>query len=127
MNFHKDDIDRLLSLRRELPKKILKNNITNSPKEKTKDKAQAKKITKEKTPEDLFRELIQISPDGNIPKHLILELKEAEDKNLKEEIKSTVNHSKGNTSYKQNQSRRKSSKDQTLYSLFERLLLEEEL
>ena len=126
MNFHQDDIDRLLSLRRELPQKIRQNNATNLQKKPTTDQKKTKKIRGDKTPEDLFRELIEISPDGNIPKHLISELKEAEEKISRKETQNIVTQSKGNNSYDQNQSRRKVSKDQTLYSSFERLLLEEE-
>ena len=126
MNFNKKDIERLRSLKRELPKKISPNNVNNLPNENIQGRNKKKEPKLEKKPEDLFRELIEISPDGNIPKHLILELKKAEEKKSQQEIKDAVSRSENNKSNNQYQSRGKVNKDQTLYSSFERLLLEEE-
>ena len=126
MNFHKKDIERLRSLRRELPQKIPQNPVNNSQNERIQNGNKNKEPKVEKTPEDLFRELIEISPDGNIPKHLILELKKAEEKTSRQEIKDAITLTENNKSDNQYQSRDKAVKDQTLYSSFERLLLEEE-
>ena len=83
MTFDSHSIERLKKLGRKLPKEISKpqsNELKNS-KEAKKQKLHPVEI--ENNPEQLFRELMEISPDGNVPPHLLERLKQLESNNLK--------------------------------------------
>lgn len=76
MSFDARSLERLQQLGRSLPKPL--------PKPETAPKAQAPasqerhRVETETDPQALFRELMQVSPDGNVPPHLMDRLRQAE-------------------------------------------------
>ena len=78
MTFDSHSLERLKELGRKLPKEISKSQPIESkiPKETKKQKLHPVEI--ETNPEQLFRELIEISPDGNVPPHLLDRLRKLE-------------------------------------------------
>ena len=75
MTFDSHSLERLQELGRKLPKEISKpqsNELNNQKETKTQ---QLHPVETETNPEQLFRELMEISPDGNIPPHLLERLK----------------------------------------------------
>ncbi len=140
MTFNPKDIERLRELGRQLPKKLPTPNIP--PQSKFQNKQKLHAIETEENPQALFREIMNASPDGSVPHHLINRLKEAEKTQLPQtnndylqepsQSQLTTNqHSKTNL----NQSKKdllpkprfkQGSKEELLYSSFQRLLLEEE-
>ena len=83
MTFDSHSLERLKELGRTLPKEISKSQSNKSinPKETKKPKLHPVEI--ETNPEQLFRELMEISPDGNVPPHLLERLKTLESNNIK--------------------------------------------
>ncbi len=83
MTFDSHSLERLKQLGRKLPKEISKpeSNELKSQKEAKNQKLHPVEI--ETNPEQLFRELMEISPDGNVPPHLLERLKKLESKNLR--------------------------------------------
>ena len=120
MTFDSHSLDRLKELGRKLPKEISKSqqNESINPKEAKKQKLHPVEV--ETNPEQLFRELMEITPDGNVPPHLLERLKKLESNRV--EIIST-----------KEQSMNKESQDlcpedsQQLYTQFKQLLLEDEI
>ena len=83
MTFDSHSLERLKKLGRKLPKEISKprSNKLKSQKEANDQKLHPVEI--ETNPEQLFRELMKISPDGNVPPHLLERLRKLESENLK--------------------------------------------
>ena len=83
MTFDSRSLERLKELGRKLPKVISKTqpNESRSTKETIKPKLHPVEI--ETNPEQLFRELMEISPDGNVPPHLLERLKKLESNKVK--------------------------------------------
>ena len=119
MTFDSHSLDRLKELGRKLPKEISKP-ILNKPKNKKEIKNQKlHPVEIEKNPEQLFREFMEISPDGNVPPHLLERLKKLERNNVK-------------TSSFEDPSIDENSKDScedslNLYTQFQQFLLEDEI
>ena len=83
MTFDSHSLERLKELGRKLPKEISKpqsNEVNNKKETKTQ---QLHPVETETNPEQLFRELMEISPDGNVPPHLLERLKKLESNNVK--------------------------------------------
>ncbi len=78
MTFDSHSLERLKELGRKLPTKISKPQTLESRNSKKAKTAKLHPVETEKNPQQLFRELIEISPDGNVPSHLIDRLKELE-------------------------------------------------
>ena len=128
MSFDPHSIERLRDLGRKLPQKLetpkipTKSNSLTSP--------QIHPIETEEDPEKLFQELMNASPDGNVPPHLINQLKECEyqkanqgarnHSNSKENLHASTNHNHERTHHGNN------PEDNILYVAFESLLLEDE-
>ena len=120
MTFDSHSLERLKELGRKLPKEISRSqeNESINPKETKKQKLHPVEI--ETNPEQLFRELIEISPDGSIPPHLLERLKKIEENNVK-------------ISSNNNQNINNNSKDisiedeQDLYTQFKQFLLEDDI
>ena len=77
MTFDSHSLERLKELGRKLPKELSKpqsNELKNQ---------KLHPVETETNPEKLFRELMKISPDGNVPPHLLERLKNLESYNLK--------------------------------------------
>ncbi len=123
MTFDSHSLDRLRELGRQLPKSLP------NPTPPTKPSNKLHKIETEESPEELFKELIKASTDGSVPSHLITRLKELENKQIETEgveYKHTVRDSKFNNKKPSKSSLGKQNNDQSLYSSFLRLLLEED-
>lgn len=75
MSFDPRSLERLRELGRNLPQPLPKPEAPPAP---PKASEQRHKLETETNPEALFRELMQASPDGTVPPHLMARLKELE-------------------------------------------------
>ena len=120
MTFDSHSLERLKELGRKLPKEILKSQPNESRHPKGTKKPKLHPVESETNPEQLFRELMEISPDGNVPPHLLDRLKKLESNNVK--ISSNID-----------QSINENSKDLSdedalnLYTQFQQFLLEDDI
>jgi len=120
MSFDSHSLKKLQKIASQLPQPLPNNPP--SPNSKYPNSSKPRHIVEtEEDPEKLFKELIKVSPDGNVPPHLMARLKEAElsliAKNRQDcSIQGKQSHS--NPHIKNNES--------TLYVDFKRLLLEED-
>ena len=117
MSFDSRSLERLQELGRQLPKRL----EPPSPQPQTKPQRQHR-VETEEDPEELFRQLMQVSPDGTIPEHLMARLRqlEAQRKRQPMEPGSTP------TNTKKAAIKIASNQDESLYSEFEQMLLEED-
>ena len=83
MTFDSHSLDRLKELGRKLPKEISKSEPNESRNKKEIKKQKLHPVEVETNPEQLFRELMDISQDGNVPPHLLERLKEIESISVK--------------------------------------------
>ena len=76
MSFDARSLERLQELGRTLPQPL----ASPTPVAKSRPKANERRhrVEIEDDPQELFRELMQVSPDGTVPPHLMARLKEAE-------------------------------------------------
>ena len=120
MTFDSHSLERLKELGRKLPKEISKpqsNKINNQKETKTQH---LHPVETETNPEQLFRELMEISPDGNVPPHLLERLKKIESNN--------VNISSNEDPQINKNSKNLSSEDSlNLYTQFQQFLLEDDV
>ena len=119
MTFDSHSIERLKELGRKLPQELSKPKSN-----KSKDKKEAKNnklhsVETEKNPEKLFRELIEISPDGNVPPHLLEKLKELESNRAKKSSNAALTN--------ENSKEFSFNESQNLYTQFAQFLLEDDL
>ena len=82
MTFDSHSLERLKDLGRKLPKEITQPQSNDITIQKETKKQKLHPVEIETNPEQLFRELMDISPDGNVPPHLLERLKELESTNL---------------------------------------------
>lgn len=116
MSFDPRSLERLQQLGRQLPKPL----EPASPQPQAKPQRQHR-VETEEDPEELFRQLMQVSPDGTVPDHLMARLRqlEAQRKRAPQQPSSKTSHgSKGRGS--------DPNQDDSLYSEFEQMLLEED-
>ncbi len=120
MTFDSHSLERLKQLGRKLPKEISKpeSNELKSQKEAKNQKLHPVEI--ETNPEQLFRELMEISPDGNVPPHLLEKLKELESNRAKESSNTDPLTNENSKEFSFNES-------QNLYTQFAQFLLEDDL
>ncbi len=83
MTFDSHSLERLRELGRKLPKVISKSEPKESKESLGTNKKKLHPVEIETNPEQLFRELMEISPDGNVPSHLLDRLKKLESNNIK--------------------------------------------
>ena len=120
MTFDQHSLDRLKKLGRRLPKEIIKEEKLSSSNSNERKKQKLHPVETENNPEQLFCKLMEISPDGNIPPHLLDRMKKLESYSIEK--------SQNNAIYNSNISDKTSSNDsQKLYTLFKQLLLEDEI
>tara|TARA_Y100001968_G_scaffold171372_1_gene156763 strand:- start:630 stop:995 length:366 start_codon:yes stop_codon:yes gene_type:complete len=120
MTFDSHSLERLKELGRKLPKEISKpqsNELKNLKKTKNQ---KLHPVETETSPEQLFRELMEISPDGNVPPHLLERLKTLESKNLKISANS-------DTQINENSKDLSSEDTLYLYTQFQQFLLEDDI
>ena len=120
MTFDSHSIQRLKELGRKLPKEISKSE-SNELKNQTEIKKQKlHPVEIETDPEQLFRELMEISPDGNVPPHLLERLRKLESNQVK--ISSNLDP------YITETSKDSSIEDSLkLYTQFQQFLLEDDI
>ena len=78
MTFDSHSLERLKELGRKLPKEISKSQPIESKNSTETNQQKLHPVEIENNPEKLFRELMKISPDGNVPTHLLERLKKLE-------------------------------------------------
>ena len=120
MTFDSHSLERLKELGRKLPKEISTSQPNESIIPKNRKKQQLHPVEVETNPEKLFRELIDISPDGNVAPHLLERLKNIESINIKHSSSKDQNMEKDYQDISIDDS-------QKLYTQFKQLLLEDEI
>ena len=83
MTFDSHSLERLKELGRKLPKELSKPQANKLKNQKEEKNQKLHPVETETNPEQLFRELMEISPDGNVPPHLLERLKNLESNNVK--------------------------------------------
>ena len=120
MTFDNHSLERLKELGRKLPKQISKPQSNELKNQKETNKQKLHPVEIETNPEQLFRELMEISPDGNVPPHLLERLKKIESNNVKISAKSDP--------YINKNSKDHSIEDSlNLYTQFQQFLLEDDV
>ena len=120
MTFDSHSLERLKELGRKLPKEISKSQSNKSKNKIETNKRKLHPVEIETNPEQLFRELMEISPDGNVPPHLLERLKKLESNNVKD--------SPNAEKYINEDSENLSNEDSlNLYTQFQQFLLEDDI
>ncbi|MEB3326859.1 MAG: hypothetical protein VKI39_04030 [Synechococcus sp.] len=123
MSFDAHSRERLEALGRTLPQALPQPAGGSSPKAGEK----RHRVEVEENPETLFRELMQVSPDGSVPPHLIDRLKQLELRRQEGGIPSSPPRSPSPASPGRSGGRKPPGPDQSdLYTAFQQLLLEDE-
>ena len=124
MSFDSRSLDRL----RQLNQKISLNNPLAKNSEITSSKKTNKlhKVETEEDPQKLFHSLMDISPDGNVPPHLVSRLKETESNQLTSHNHTEVNDINEFSNIKSSKQESMAKQESNLYASFRNLLLEEE-
>ena len=120
MTFDSKSLNRLKQLGRKLPKEISKTLPIESKDSKNTQSQKLHPVEIETNPEQLFRELMEISPDGNVPTHLLERLKRLESKTVKNSSNNDpiINESSQEPSF---------NESLELYTQFKQFLLEDEI
>jgi hypothetical protein len=120
MTFDSHSLERLKELGRKLPKEISKPQSIEVKNQKEKKNQKFHPVEIETNPEQLFRELMEISPDGNVPPHLLERLKKLESNNVKISSNADLNNNEN--------SKDLSIEDSlNLYTQFQQFLLEDDI
>ena len=120
MTFDSHSLERLKQLGRKLPKEISYSQPNESKNSKEIKKQKLHPVEIETNPEQLFRELIEISPDGNVPPHLLERLKRLESSNIN--ISSNTDQA-----VNENSSELSTNESLNLYTQFQQFLLEDDI
>ena len=124
MSFDSHSLDRLRKLGRELPKALPIPPSHN----KLPTNNNLHQVETEEDPHQLFHSLMDISPDGNVPPHLVSRLKETESKKQLKDFHTTSSQSAKSPTLSTNSSQElKTNEEDALYTSFQSFLLEEEL
>ena len=138
MSFDARSLERLRDLGRQLPQKLEQPHT--DPQSQPPAKQKRHKIETEEDPQALFRELMQVSPDGSVPEHMIARLKSLEAQSIPaaESPQTTPEAanplasgpatppSKGKTTQPRRPKVTPGSEEESLYVAFGQLLLEDE-
>lgn len=129
MSFDARSRERLQALGRSLPQPLPKPEQPQQSQTKASDRRH--KVELEQNPEALFRELMQVSPDGTVPPHLMERLRELESRRQSAtpapapSIPASPTKLRGrNTAGRAD--RRTAAEFGDLYTAFQQLLLEDE-
>ena len=120
MTFDSHSLERLKELGRKLPKEISKSQPFQSRKPTDTKEPTLHPVETETNPEQLFRELMEISPDGNVPPHLLERLKKIEANTVKysSNIDTVINDKYQDLSI---------NESLNLYTKFKQFLLEDDI
>ena len=136
MSFDSRSLDRLRELGRSLPQRLPEPKPSATPKA-----SQVRhKVETEQDPDALFRELMQVSRDGQVPEHLMARLKQLEEqrspqtRSVRAASADTANlpplpktqTGQGKTTRPQRPNVPAGSEEETLYVAFSQLLLEDD-
>jgi len=140
MSFDSRSLDRLRELGRSLPQRLPEPESPVTPKA-----SQVRhKVETEQDPDALFRELMQVSRDGQVPEHLMARLKQLEQQRSPQTRSSSAttpdastdaanlpplpktNTGQGKTTRPQRPNVPAGSEEETLYVAFSQLLLEDD-
>ena len=120
MTFDSHSLERLKELGRKLPKELSKPQSNELKNLKETKNQKLHPVETETNPAQLFRELMEISPDGNVPPHLLERLKKLESNNVKTSSDSDPKINEN--------SKDLSTKDTlNLYTQFQQFLLEDDI
>ena len=122
MSFDSHSLERLKELGRKLPKEISKSEPNKFKSQKETNTQKLHPVEVETNPEQLFRELMEISQDGNVPPHLIQRMKTLESNTLKTSMSKDKNINMNKTSLDSS-----IEDSQKLYTEFNQFLLEDEI
>ena len=117
MSFDNHSLERLKELGQKLPSEIAPSQQIESKKGKETKKQNLHPVEIETNPEQLFRELMEISPDGNVPPHLLDRLKAIESNSYKRSL---------NSSMKKKSQELSLNESLDLYTQFKQFLLEDD-
>ena len=120
MTFDSHSLERLKELGRKLPKEISKSHSNNLKTQKNTKKQNLHSVEIETNPEQLFREFMEISTDGNVPPHLLERLKTLESNNVKIPSNTDQNISENSKDLSPEDSL-------SLYTQFQQFLLEDDI
>ena len=120
MTFDSHSLERLKKLGRKLPKEISNPQSNQLKNQKETPKQNLHPVEIETNPEQLFRELMEISPDGNVPPHLLERLKTLESNNVKFS-------SNANSYISENYNNLSIQDSLNLYTQFQQFLLEDDI
>ena len=120
MTFDSHSLERLKELGRKLPKEISKPQSNELKNHKQTKNQKLHPVEIETNPEQLFRELMEISPDGNVPPHLLERLKKIESNNVKIS-------SNSDSQIKENSKDISAEDTLNLYTQFQQFLLEDDI
>ena len=124
MSFDPHSLERLKELGRQLPKEIIKAKPSNPNDLKPHKNKNLHPVETEENPEQLFRDLMDISHDGNVPDHLLDRLKKLES----HELGLNTFNSKQKDLNTPSRSKKQSNDDSlNLYTAFNQLLLEDDI
>ena len=136
MSFDSRSLDRLRELGRSLPQRLPEPKPSVSPKA-----SQVRhKVETEQDPDALFRELMQVSRDGQVPEHLMARLKQLEEQRSPQTRSSDAASAdaanlpplpktqtgQGKTTRPKRPNVPAGSEEETLYVAFSQLLLEDD-
>ena len=120
MTFDSHSLERLKELGRKLPKELSKPQSNELKNQKEEKNQKLHPVETETNPEKLFRELMEISPDGNVPPHLLERLKELESNAVK-------SSSNTNPVMIENSQELSTTESLNLYTEFKQFLLEDDI
>tara|TARA_Y100001968_G_scaffold325158_1_gene365917 strand:- start:72 stop:458 length:387 start_codon:yes stop_codon:yes gene_type:complete len=128
MSFDSHSLDRLRELGRKLPQKLPKADA--APNKESTQQTNLHQVETEENPQQLFHSLMDISPNGSVPSHLVTRLKEIEAKELSKTNPVSFKDPTENKQISSNETlitnSRSIDEENSLYTSFKSLLLEED-
>ena len=122
MSFDPRSLERLKQLGRELTQPLQEPQTKPEPKPERRHRVET-----EDDPQELFRQLMQVSADGTVPEHLMARLRQLERDQPKPVIPAATPSTGGQKKAgKQQRNAPSSAGDEELYTAFQQLLLEED-
>ena len=124
MSFDPHSLERLRELGRQLPKEIIKAKPSEPNDLIPHKNKNLHPVEIEENPEQLFRELMDISHDGSVPDHLIDRLKKLESQKLEFD---SSNPEETDLAPPSREKKRSNNDSLNLYTAFNQLLLEDDI
>ncbi len=124
MTFDSHSLERLKELGRKLPTEISKSQASQSISSTQPKKQKLHPVELETNPEQLFRELMEISPDGNVPPHLLERLKKLETNTFDTSINTVTDT---DTILDKSSQEYSTKESLSLYTEFRKFLLEDDI